>query len=86
MDTAFRAYSTQPVLVFEQRFPDAIKGAASGSDASTTSTAFPSWIMDDAAGLQGFAGKGQGATNGPWGSADFQVRKTPNLFYDAILY
>ena len=118
MDTAVRAYSTQPVLcvvplppalpalraaplaprcpaaaprslsdhpvrtgvcsVFEQRFPDAITAcreqgcAAAGKDATSTSTAFPSWVMDGKAGLQGFAGSGQGGTNGPWASTAFE--------------
>lgn len=56
---------------FEQKFPSAITGAASQRAAVSVSTAFPSWVMDDTAGLHGFAGKGQGATNGPWASTNF---------------
>jgi hypothetical protein len=57
--------------VFEQIFPSAITGAASQQSAVSVSTAFPSWVMDDTAGLYGFAGKEQGETHGPWASTDF---------------
>ena len=56
---------------FEQIFPSGITGAATQTSATTVNTAFPTWVMDDTAGLHGFAGQDQGATNGPWASTDF---------------
>ncbi len=69
--TLYRSLTTTGLSGFEQIFPSAITGAASQHAAVSVSTAFPSWLMDDTAGLHGFAGQGQGATNGPWASTDF---------------